>query len=379
MNTITVKVKTKNNVSENLINDGGMDMLALNYTAECFENIQAGTGTRINKRYDEDALVEVGANGEVVSNLDIFEQDDATHNRLIRYGTFFQYVGLVTTYITDNKVAITPIGSDSIHVTEYATTAMICYTEETTLETPTIISSTYDTSTGHTNGTVVEIEGNTLRVTTTRDFSLGVGPLSLTEFGWSPTSTLGDPVFGRIVYDTPLEWEAAEDAIVSVSIVREYDCEMYTQSNIFSSINTPMDNKFLADYYPEILSSISSVDDTGTTVIGANASVSFLECVLSGTVNSRLSESATSLLNTACINEAGIHLASEVTIDPYVSKSYTKTLRVSFDDTWRSKKWRTFAIMLTTTLAQYKGLFTKNVTYDGVLSNVILELKWNRG
>jgi len=369
----------------NLINDGGLDMLADDYVANIFKYIQTGDGTRINKRTSTTTYIYVNSSSIVEATADFFLEADV--GRVLRYGIAQEYMGEIEAYINPKRVRIKRLHDDSV-ILGKPSYPQVLYVEETDLDNPLDITSICE---ANENGSTVETDPSNLEYILIKDkrtFDLGTvagSAFTRTEFGWGPTNSIGSDVFGRIYYPAGVTWNIGEDVLIEVTVIRKFNTSDFNgKRSPIAGIDAYCGYSCLLNYTDiqstAFRSTIQATD--GASVIGADADSSMFEGVLTDGVGKFiLSEDSTSLLLENSTQNGGRSLTADWTTLPYRAGTFEKRLLVTteVDTGWRSKKWRSILILVGDTYVQYKLLWNSNVVFNGVLENISFLVKWGRG
>jgi hypothetical protein len=357
--------------TKNLINDGGLNMLASDYVANVFRYIQMGTGTRQNaKSSDGAALTQAG--NVVTADVPFFSTEDGTSNRLIIFnnGTQANIVSRISEF------AVTVQENQAVA----AQTAKIMSIEETALETPVEITGNCVAAS---NGSTIDFTANVLSIADKRTFTFGnsSGSTIRSEFGWGPTNTLGAAIFGRIVKD--VTWLDTNPITIEVIVTRVIDCNIVTIPSLpltgaaFAATSRLM----FGNATLQGIAYRSTVDaTTGDSIIGANADVSLLEPFLSPQTDhaTNISDTASSL-DFANIADTTTGDSIDWTMAGYVAGSFYRDMVVSYNSSaYSSVIWRTISLWTASQSAQFRILFDANQTFDGDLTLLTIRSSWGR-
>lgn len=267
----TQKITWVTEKEHNLINNGGMAMLASYWVTECTENVYLETGGSVNARSSGSTLVQQTGTS-ITSDNPFFlnDESDAINNRLLVFDDGTQ------TWITGyNDVDDVDAGNSQTVAPQPAT---IYYVEETQMDTFAKASTTYDTNPGS-NENSWSVSLGVLTITNKRTVEFPVEPSDITYngVGWTPLAGDDQAIFGRKVVDIPVS--AATQPIVEVTITRTIDVAASGMTNIFTGVTVDGDhiNEMGAAAYSGVAYYSSINTSTGATVAPTVTST-FLEC-----------------------------------------------------------------------------------------------------
>jgi hypothetical protein len=377
MNTnMEVKVRFLNTAEgtvevKNLINNGGLNMLASTYVADVFKHCQMGTGTRQNaKSSDGNLLTQAGTS--VTCPVPFFSTEDGINQRLIIFadGTHANIVSRVSEF------EVTVAESQAVA----AQIATVFSIEETQLDTPVDIT---DSCVASANGSTVDFTSDILTIEDTRTFTFGTssGTTDRSEFGWGPTGTLNDPVFGRVV--KAVQWLNGAAMEVEVTVTRIIDCSIVTIASlpvtglaVASTSRLMFGNATLQG--TAYRSQINAT--TGASEIGASADVSLLEPNMVVGIDHDISVSDTSsTLDFGNTADAATGDSGQWLLSTYSNGNYYHEMSYSFvSSAYSSVVWRTIAFWIAASVAQLRILFDANQTFDGDLNSLTFRTTWGR-
>ena len=373
-NKLKVKVRFLNTSEgdiedHNLINDDGLDMLATNYIADVFKNLQWGDGVRQNARESAGVLL-TQTGTTIISPVPFFTVEDGTFGRLLIFLDGTQ--ANIVTRISD--VQVTVVENQAVA----AQTATVFHTEETDLENS---LASYNSYVAAASGSTVDFTSDILTIEDKRVFDLGTAGSDIvrTEFGWGPTAGVGDAVFGRIVKD--ITWLTGAAIQIEVTVTRTMDCSIVTIASlpVTGAANPATSRLMFGSTTLQAIAYRSSVDAAGASVIGASAGVSLLEPYFTGTqLNQSVSETASTLDFTNIADSTAGDNQLWV-LDSYSAGNYSRSFTAQFiGETFVSAVWRNVSMWIASQVSQFRILFNSNESFDGQLSDLVIKCSWGR-
>jgi hypothetical protein len=374
MDPKTNKITWKTELESNLINNGGMAMLADYWVTECTENIYLESGGRINARYSGTTLL--SQSGTTVTSDNAFflnDGSDAIQNRLIVFDDGTQT--WVTGYTAVDEVEV---GTNAITAAQPAT---IYYVEETQMDGFVKASTTAVTSGGANTNTWTESAG-ILTVTNKRTISFPAESATTTYegVGWTPNVGDNQQVFGRKVIQFTVD--IGTQAIIEVTINRRVDCTSDTFTNLFvgTSIDGSHINQIGAAAYNNIAYYSSINTSTGATVAPTVGST-FLECKSDEDVKMIIGEYA-GALDLTNIDVSGSTYAEKTITPTYtIGNFYIDYIATFTKDDLVTADLRTIAITNNTdaTEAFYRYLFDSSINFESKrFNNLTIRKAWSR-
>lgn len=304
----TQKITWVTEKEHNLINNGGMAMLADYWVCECTENVYLETGGRVNARYSGSTLISQSGTTITADNpFFLNDESDATYNRLLVYDDGTQT--FITSYTDVDEVE----AGTTLAVS--AQPATIYYVEETLMDNFVQASTTYDTNPGS-NENSWAVNSGTLTITNKRtvEFPVEASDITYEGVGWTPLAGDNQVIFGRKVMSIPVT--ASTQAVVEVTITRTIDVSSTSFINIFAgvSVNGDYINEMGAAAYSGVAYYSSINTSTGATV-APTATSTFLECKSDEDIEMALGEYS------AALNLTNI----DITGSTYATKTVTPT------------------------------------------------------
>lgn len=365
-------VTWKSEKDHNLINNGGLDMLATYWATKCTENVYLETGGRENARLSGTILLEQFSD-IVTSDEPFFFDDDALNNRLIVFadGT----TAGVKTYISSTSVEV--FDSKSV----LAQTASIYYVEENLMDEFAKASTTYLTGAGF-NENTWSVADEVLTLVNKRTVEFPIEPTDITYkgVGWTPLIGNSQPVFGRKVMD--IEISASTQPIIEVTMTREIDVSAITVNDtLITGISESAETmNLMGSTNYNTIGYWSSIDANGLTVAPTQLST-FMECVTTESCDVALSEynGALDLIN---IDISGSLTASQTIAQTYVAGNFYSDYIATFTPAdFTSVDWNTISLVnkLDPTEAWWRLKFDTPQDFTlKLLSGLRIRKSWNR-
>ena len=205
----------------NLILDSGLEALVDTHVCTCFEWAAVGDSNTATER-ESGVGVTVAQSGITItaSGGSPFTGDDA--GRVLKFGTSGNVVR-IETYVSGTQVEV--IAADT--GTEDAGQAFTIYNvEQTTLGNRLASTDTYRNTGNAENGSSNDLTSGDYRIIRnwrTFAFDAETGSVTYTEAGWSWDDPATTSLFGRIVFDTPVDLDTGESLLLNVILDQYID------------------------------------------------------------------------------------------------------------------------------------------------------------